>query len=94
MSLTAEKKAQIRQVVEAIDDEGPAGVLKGDPTALARLCAPDLIVNAPNNQVLRLAEVLERMKQHTGLQYSSFERHREATLVIDTKLGPTWLDMK
>lgn len=81
MSLTAEKKAQIHQFVEAIDDEEPTGVLKGDPTALARLCAPDLIVNAPNNQVLRLAEVLERMKQHTGLQYSSFERHREATIV-------------
>jgi Domain of unknown function (DUF4440) len=38
-------------------------------------------VNAPNNQVLRHAEILERMQQHTGLQYASFERHREATVI-------------
>jgi aspartate aminotransferase-like enzyme len=47
----------------------------------ARFWAPDVTVNAPNNQVVRLAEVLERIKQQTGLQYSSFERHREATVV-------------
>jgi hypothetical protein len=81
MSLTAEEEARIRQAIEAIDDEEPAGVLKGDLAALSRFWATDLVVNAPNNQVVRLAEVLERMKQQTGLQYSSFERHREATIV-------------
>lgn len=80
MNLTAEEEAQIRQVVEAIDDAEPVGVLNGDE-AQTRFWAADLTVNAPNNQVLRLAEVLERMKQRTGLQYSSFERHREATVV-------------
>jgi Domain of unknown function (DUF4440) len=81
MSLTAEEEAQIRKAVEALDDEEPAGVLKGEVAAQARFWATDMTVNAPNNQVVHLAEVLERMKQHTGLQYSSFERHREATLV-------------
>jgi hypothetical protein len=81
MSLTAEEEAQIRKAVEAIDDEEPINVLKGDPTALALLCSTDLIVNAPNNQVLRLTEVLERMKQQTALQYSYFKRHREGTIV-------------
>jgi hypothetical protein len=38
-------------------------------------------VNALNNEVLRLTEVFERMKQRTALQYSSFEWHREATIV-------------
>jgi hypothetical protein len=81
MSLTAEEVAQIRKAVEAIDDEETTLALKGGPTALARLCAADLIVNAPNNQVLRLVEVLEHVKQQTALQYSHFERHREATIV-------------
>ena len=81
MSLTANKKAKIRKVVAAIDDEEPAGVLKGDEAATTRFWAMDLTVNAPNNQVLRLFQILERMRQHTGLQYSSFERHREATIV-------------
>ncbi len=81
MSLTAHEEAEIRKTVEAIDDEEPAGVLKGDVAGQARFWAKDLTVNAPNNHVVRLAEVLERMKQQTGLQYSSFERHREATIV-------------
>jgi ketosteroid isomerase-like protein len=81
MSLSADEEAKIRETVEAIDDAEPADVLKGDSAALARLWAPDLIVNAPNNQVVRLAEVVERMKQQTALQYSSFERHREGTIV-------------
>jgi len=67
MSLTADKKAQLRQAVEAIDDEEPAVVLKGDEATTTRFWAMDLTVNAPNNQVLRLFQVLERMRQHTGL---------------------------
>jgi hypothetical protein len=81
MRLAADEEAQIRKTVEAIDDEEPASVLKEGQSAQTRYWAPDLIVNAPNNQILRLAEVLERMKQQTALQYSSFERHREATIV-------------
>ena len=65
MSLTADEKAQIRRAVEAIDDEEPVGVLKGDEAAQARFWATDLTVNAPNNQIVRHAEILERMKQHT-----------------------------
>ncbi len=81
MRLTAAEEAEIRKAVEAIDDEEPAGVLQGDIAGQARFWAPDMIVNGPGNQVVRLAEVFERMKRQTGLQYSSFERHREATIV-------------
>jgi hypothetical protein len=81
MSLSAEEEAQIRKAIEAIDDQEPAGVLKGDLAAQTRIWATDLIVNAPHNRVVRIADVLERMKQQTGLQYSSFERHREATVI-------------
>lgn len=81
MSLTADEEAEIRKTVEAIDDEEPVGILKGDVAGQTRLWAADLTVNAPNNQVVRLVEVLQHIKQQTGLQYSSFERHREATIV-------------
>ena len=81
MSLTADEEAQIRKTVEAIDDEEPAGVLKGDPTAQTRFWAPDMTVNGPGNRVIHHDQILGLMKQHTGLQYSSFERHREATVV-------------
>src|SRR5271167_2781480 len=68
MSVTADEEAQIRKAVEAIDDEEPVGVLKGDVSALTRFWAADLTVNAPTNQVHRhaAAELLELIKQHTG----------------------------
>ena len=81
MSVTADEEAQIRKTVEAIDDEEPALVLKGDVSALTRFWAADVTVNAPNNKVVRHDQVLEAMKHHTGLQYSSFERHREAMVI-------------
>lgn len=73
MSLTTDEEPEIRETVEAIDDEEPAGVLRGDGAATTRFWARDITVNAPKNQVVGLAEFLERMKQHTSLQYSSFE---------------------
>ena len=81
MSLTADEEAQIRKTVEAIDDEEPAGVLKDDPAIQTRFWATDLTVNSPLNRVVHHDQIFELMKQHTGLQYSSFERHREATVV-------------
>lgn len=83
MSVTADEEARIRKAVEAIDDEEPGAVLKGDVSALTRFWAADLTVNGPTNQVHRhaAAELLELIKQHTGLQYSSFERHREAMVI-------------
>jgi hypothetical protein len=81
MSLSADQEAQIRKTVEAIDDEEAAGVLKGDPEAQTRFWAADITVNAPSNRVVRHDQILGLMKQHTGLQYSSFERHREAIII-------------
>jgi hypothetical protein len=81
MGLTADEKTQIRKAVEVIDNEEPALVFKGDEAALTRVWADDFTVSASTNRVLRKPEILERMKQHSGLQYSSFERHREAIVV-------------
>ena len=38
-------------------------------------------MNAPSNQIRGKLEILKLMEQHIGLQYSSFERHREATII-------------
>ena len=81
MSLTADQETQVRKAVEKLDDEEPAGVLNGDLAAQTRFWDPNLTVNAPTNQIVRHAQILELMKQHTGLQYSAFERHREATVI-------------
>ncbi len=81
MSLARDEENQIRKAIETIEEEEPLLVLKGDEAALTRVWADDFTVNAPNNQVIRKPEILERMKQHTGLQYSSFERHREAMVI-------------
>ncbi|HKN62303.1 MAG TPA: hypothetical protein VJW93_14075 [Candidatus Acidoferrales bacterium] len=50
MSLTADEEAEIRITVEAIDDEEPVGVLKGDIAGQARFWAPDVTVNAPSHR--------------------------------------------
>jgi hypothetical protein len=81
MSVNGDEAVQIRKSVEAIDDEEPVLVLKRNNAGLNRFWAADLTVNAPSNQVRRHAEILGVMKEHTGLQYSSFQRHREATVV-------------
>ncbi len=81
MSLSPREEAGIRKAIESIDDQEPVDVLKGDEAALTRFWAKDLTVNAPSNQVRRQTEVLQLMKQHTGLQYSLFERHREAIVI-------------
>ena len=81
MELTADETAKIQRTVKTIDDEEPVGVLRGDDAAQTRIWALDLTVNAPNNQIMRRAQILSRMKQQTGLQYSSFERHHEATVI-------------
>ena len=81
MSLSAQEEAQIRKAVEAIDDQDALSVLKGDETAQTGFWAKDLSVNAPNHQIMHYAQIIDLMAKHTGLQYSSFERHREATVV-------------
>jgi hypothetical protein len=81
MSLSRDEENQIRKAIEAIEEENILNILKGDEAAAAHLWADDLILNAPNNQVLRKPQILERTKQHIALQYSSWEQHREAMLL-------------
>jgi hypothetical protein len=81
MSLSANEEAQIREAIEAKEAEEMQFVLEGDESGATRDWAEDLAVNAPNNQVMLKPQILELMKHHTGLQYSSAQRHREAMVI-------------
>lgn len=81
MELSKDEEIRIRKAIEAIEEEELVAVQKGDAEAVARLWADDLTVNAPGNQIRRKAEILKLMREHTGLQYSSAERHREAMVI-------------
>ncbi len=81
MNLSKDEENQIRKAIEAKEKEELRFVLEGDTAGATRDWADDLAVNAPNNQVMRKPGILELMRQHTGLQYSSAERHREAMII-------------
>jgi ketosteroid isomerase-like protein len=81
MSLSADEEARIRKTVEALEEEEIQLVLAGDIAGAAREMADDVAVNAPNNQVVHKAEILEHMKRKTALQCSSVERRREAMVI-------------
>lgn len=81
MTLSIEEQARIRRSVAAIDDAECAAVLRGNEKDLDRVWAEDMIVNSPANQVTPVAAARERVRTKTGLQYRTFERHREATIV-------------
>jgi hypothetical protein len=84
MNLTAAEEIQIRHAVEAVDDNESVAVLKGDVAGLDQFWAADLLVNAPHNRVSSPEKRREFMMHGTGLQYSSFERHREAMVIRPT----------
>ncbi len=81
MNLSKDEEAQIRKAIETIEEQEIRNVLNGKAAAVALEMSDDLAVNAPNNRVLRKTDILELMKQQTGLQYSLLERHREAMVI-------------
>lgn len=81
MNLSKDEENQIRKAIEAMEEEEIRFVLEGDTAGATRDWADDLAVNAPNNQVMRKPGILELMRQHTGLQYSLAERHRQAMII-------------
>jgi hypothetical protein len=80
-NLSKDEEDQIRRAIDAIEEEEIRSLLEGNVAAVAHDWADDLAVNAPNNQVMRKPVILDLMRQHTGLQYSSAERHREAAII-------------
>jgi hypothetical protein len=74
-------EAEISKTIESIEAEEDRAVLEGDTSKVNELWPDGFTVNAPNNQMIRKPAILALMKTHTGLQYSKFERHREALIV-------------
>ena len=79
ISLGIVEEARIRQAVAVVDDSEAASILRGHLVARHRLWSEDLVETTPANHVTRSTEVFERLRNQAGQQYSSFERHREAT---------------
>lgn len=77
----ANDEAEISKTIESIEDQEDRAVLEGDIAKVNELWADGLTVNGPNNRIMRKPQILELMKTHTGLQYSKFERRREALVV-------------
>ena len=80
-NMSKDEENQIRKAIDTLEEEELSFVLKGDEMAATREWSEDLAVNAPSNQIRRKPEILKLMEQHTGLQYSSFQRHREAIVI-------------
>jgi hypothetical protein len=77
----AADETSIRHTVEKIEDEDTDGVQKNDLHELDRLWSDELTVNNPNNQIVGKQAVFGFMRRRSGLQYDSYERHREAIVV-------------
>jgi hypothetical protein len=74
-------ETSIRHTVEGIEDEDTQAALRNDLRELDALWSDDLTVNNPNNRIVGKREVFGFMKKRSSLQYESYERHREATVV-------------
>jgi len=77
----ANDEAEISKTIASIEDQEDRAVLEGNIAKVDELWADGLTVNGPNNRIIRKPQILELMKTHTGLQYSKFERRREALVV-------------
>ena len=74
----AQTRAADSLAVRALDDQVRVAVLNRDVTALERLWSDDLVVNAPNNRVVRgKRAVLDDFVRTGIIDFSSFEREIE-----------------
>jgi ketosteroid isomerase-like protein len=77
-SLCAQSPTSDSVTVRALDDEARMAALNRDVAALERLWSDDLVVNAPNNQVVRgKRAVLDDFVRAGIINFSSFEREIE-----------------
>lgn len=74
----AQSRAADSAAVRALDDQARVAVLNRDVAALERLWSEELVVNAPNNQVVRgKRAVLDDFLRAGIINFSSFEREIE-----------------
>jgi ketosteroid isomerase-like protein len=74
----AQSRAADSAAVRALDDQARIAALKRDIAALERLWSEDLVVNAPNNRVVRgKRAVLDDFVRAGIINFSSFEREVE-----------------
>lgn len=71
-------EAEIRRV-EALEKEA---LLKGDTAMLRELMSPQIVVQNPDNNIIRFQDILSRIRDGK-IDYGSFERIIEAVSFID-----------
>lgn len=69
------------KAVRSLDDQERVAVLKRDKSAMERLWADELFVNAPNNQLLIGKAAVVAWVDRGIMNFSSFERHIELVRV-------------
>jgi hypothetical protein len=81
MALSIAEQARIRKVVAAADDAEADALLHSSIVALHRLWSEDLVLSSPSEPLSAPVEFLERLRLQRAVQYATFERHRESTVV-------------
>lgn len=81
IAISPEDESRIRKEIDTLEEKQRLDVLNGNVDDTAALMAEDIAVNAPDNRVHRKAEITNMMKQHTGLQYTQLDVHREAIVI-------------
>lgn len=69
-------------LLRKLDDEEKEAILNGDTAAIRRLLSPQVVVQNPENNIVHMPQIMERMI--TGkINYSSFQRTIENIDFID-----------
>jgi ketosteroid isomerase-like protein len=78
VGIHAQDRASDSATVRSLDDQARVAALKRDIPALERLWSDQLVVNAPNNQVvIGKRAVIDGFVRGGIINFSSFERHIE-----------------
>ena len=70
----------VEQQIRALELSDVDAVLRNDMTAVDKLWAEDLIVNAPNNKLVQGKQAVVELKK-SGMKYSSFVRDIESIVI-------------
>ena len=68
-------------LIRRLENEEHDAILKGDTTMLYRLMSSQIVVHNPENTIVNLKQIMQRIKSGK-INYGSFERHIEKITFI------------
>lgn len=78
---SANQNNSVEQEIRKLQLEGVEAGLRGDVTAFGKRLAEDLIVNTPNNQVIKGKKTVLDLVRSGVIKYSSFVEEIESVMV-------------